>query len=154
RHQIPGDALVLGYVGRIVRDKGMIELVKAWQELREEFPALHLLMAGPFESQDPVPTDVEAVLRTDPRIHLAGDVTDMPSMYRAFDLLILPTYREGLPTVLLEGSAMELPVVATRIPGCVDAVRDGETGMLTPVRDAEALAAAARVYLNDAELRR
>src|SRR5262249_8262111 len=55
RHQIPDDALVLGYVGRIVRDKGIFELVKAWQTLREEFPALHLLMAGPFEDTDPVP---------------------------------------------------------------------------------------------------
>jgi glycosyltransferase involved in cell wall biosynthesis len=154
RYLIPADALVLGFVGRIVRDKGMIELVQAWKTLREEFPSLHLLMAGPFESQDPVPPEVEAVLRGDERIHLAGDVSDVPNLYAAFDLLVLPTYREGLPTVLLEAAAMELPVVATRIPGCVDAVCDGATGILTPVRDADALAVALRTYLRDADLRR
>jgi glycosyltransferase involved in cell wall biosynthesis len=154
RHQIPGDALVVGFVGRIVRDKGLLELARAWRLLREEWPSLHLLLAGPFESQDPIPVDVEATLRGDPRVHLAGMVHDMPSLYRALDLLVLPTYREGLPAALLEAAAMEVPVVATRVPGCVDVVRDGETGLLVPVRDAEALTAAIRRYLGDPGLRR
>lgn len=154
RYEIPGPAPVIGYVGRIVRDKGLIELAQSWRVLREEYPSLHLLLAGPFESQDPIPPDVEATLRTDPRIHLAGMVHDMPRLYRALDLLVLPTYREGFPASLLEASAMELPVIATRIPGCIDAVRDGETGLLVPVRDAKALTAAIRVYLDDPLLRR
>jgi glycosyltransferase involved in cell wall biosynthesis len=153
-YQIPQHALVVGFVGRIVRDKGLIELTRSWRMLREEFPSLHLLVAGPFESQDPIPGDVEATLRSDPRIHLAGMVHDMPSIYRALDLLVLPTYREGFGAALLEAAAMELPVVATRIPGCVDAVRDGETGLLVPVRDTEALTAAIRLYLGDPKLRR
>jgi glycosyltransferase involved in cell wall biosynthesis len=78
----------------------------------------------------------------------------MPAVYRILDLLVLPTYREGFGAALLEASAMELPVVATRIPGCVDAVREGETGLLVPARDAEALTAAIRRYLDDADLRR
>ncbi len=156
RYQIPQDALVAGFVGRIVRDKGLIELVRAWQNLREEFASLHLLIAGPFEDQDPIPADVEAVLRSDPRVHLAGwvPVRDMPSVYRVLDILVLPTYREGFGTVLLEASAMELPVVATRIPGVLDAVRDGETGLLVPAQDAEALASAVGRYLRDVDLRR
>jgi len=153
-YEIPGSAPVMGFVGRIVRDKGLIELARSWRALREEYPTLHLLLAGPFESQDPIPPDVVAMLRTDPRIHLAGMVRDMPRLYRALDLLVLPTYREGFPASLLEASAMELPVIATRIPGCVDAVRNGETGLLVPVRDAEALTAAVRVYLNDPILRK
>ena len=154
RYGIPADALVLGFVGRIVRDKGLIELVQAWRVLREEWPSLHLLAAGPFESQDPIPADVDALLRRDPRVHLAGMVRDMPALYRSLDLLVLPTYREGFGAALLEASAMELPVIATRVAGCVDAVRDGETGLLVPVRDVEALTAAIRVYLGDPELRR
>ena len=154
RYQIPDGALVMGFVGRIVRDKGLIELAQSWRVLREHYPSLHLLVAGPFESQDPIPADAEATLRCDPRIHLAGMVYDMPSLYRTLDLLVLPTYREGFPASLLEASAMELPVVATRIPGCVDAVRDGETGLLVPVHDAEALTAAIRMYLDDPALRR
>ncbi len=154
RNRIPRGALVIGFVGRIVRDKGLIELARSWRVLREEYPSLHLLVAGPFESEDPIPADVEETLRSDPRIHLAGMVHDMPSIYRTLDLLVLPTYREGFGTALLEAAAMGLPVVATRIPGCVDAVRDGETGLLVPVRDAEALTAAIRRYLGDPELRR
>ena len=154
RYQIPPGALVIGFVGRIVRDKGVIELAESWRALREECPSLHLLVVGPFESQDPIPADVEATLRSDPRIHLAGMVHDMPSIYRALDFLVLPTYREGLPASLLEAAAMEVPVIATRIPGCVDAVSDGETGLLVPVRDVEALTAAIRMYVGDAELRR
>jgi glycosyltransferase involved in cell wall biosynthesis len=154
RYRIPQDALVMGFVGRIVRDKGMVELTESWRVLREEFPSLHILVAGPFESEDPIPADVEATLRRDPRIHLAGMVQDMPGIYRALDLLVLPTYREGFGAALLEAAAMELPVVATRVPGCVDAVRDGETGMLVPVRDAGALTVAIRRYLDDPDLRR
>jgi glycosyltransferase involved in cell wall biosynthesis len=154
RHQIPPGAPVIGFVGRVVRDKGLVELEAAWRALREEWPSLHLLIAGPLESEDPIPADVEETLRSDPRIHLAGMVHDMPSVYRTLDLLVLPSYREGFNTALLEAAAMGLPVVATRIPGCVDAVRDGETGLLVPVRDAQALTAAIATYLGDPELRR
>jgi glycosyltransferase involved in cell wall biosynthesis len=97
---------------------------------------------------------VEAELRGDPRVHLVGMVHDMPSVYRALDVVVLPTYREGFPASLLEAAAMELPVIATRVPGCVDAVLDGETGLLVPARDALALTAAIRAYLRDPELRR
>jgi len=154
RHNIPPDATVAGYVGRIVRDKGLIELSQAWRVLREEFPSLHLLVAGPIESEDPLPADVLASLQSDPRVHLAGPIRDMPSLYRALDFLVLPTYREGFGVVLVEAAAMEVPAIATRIPGCVDAVRDGETGVLVPPRDAGALASAMRAYVNDASLRR
>jgi glycosyltransferase involved in cell wall biosynthesis len=154
RHRIPPDAPVIGFVGRVVRDKGLIELAQAWRALREEWPSLHLLVVGPLESEDPVPADVKEGLRRDPRVHLAGMVHDMPGIYRALDLLVLPTYREGFGAALLEAAAMGLPVVATRIPGCVDAVRDGETGLLVPVRDAAALTAAIRTYLGDPALGR
>src|SRR5215813_2588394 len=69
RYQVPEDALVIGFVGRVVRDKGLIELAQSWRALREAYPSLHLLVAGPFESQDPIPADVETILRSDPRIH-------------------------------------------------------------------------------------
>jgi glycosyltransferase involved in cell wall biosynthesis len=147
---IPRDALVIGFVGRMVRDKGLVELVKAWELLRDAHPTLHLLVAGRFEPQDPVPSDVEAILTSDTRIHLAGWATDTAPLYAAMDLVTLPSYREGFPNVPLEAAAMALPVVATRIPGCVDAVDDGVTGTLVPARDVSALADALAVYVNDA----
>jgi len=151
---LPERAIVVGFVGRIVRDKGVIELTRAWSKIREEFPDLYLLVAGRFEDQDPIPDDVGAVLRTDPRVRVVPWWDDMPSLYSAMDLVVLPTYREGFPNVPLEAAAMELPVVATNVPGCIDSVRDGVTGTLVPARDPVALADAIRRYLQDAECRR
>ena len=142
-------SLVIGYVGRIVRDKGLVELVEAWKTLRDQYPLLHMLVLVHFEPQDPVPSDVECILRGAERIHLAGQLEDPSALYAIMDIVVLPSYREGLPLVPLEAAAMALPVVATRIPGCVDAVVDGQTGTLVPPHDAWALAQAIQRYLED-----
>jgi glycosyltransferase involved in cell wall biosynthesis len=154
RYGIPLDAEVIGFAGRVVRDKGLVELVEAWQTLRAERAELRLLVAGDFEPQDPLPPEVEKLLRTDPRVHLTGFVWDMPPLYMAMDVVVLPTYREGFGTVAIEAAAMELPMIATEVPGCVDAVQDGVTGTLVPPRDAATLTEAIRRYLLDPELRR
>jgi len=151
--KIPADAVVVGFVGRIVRDKGMQELAHAWQHLREDHPHLHLLLVGEYEEQDPVPAWVEQTFATDPRVHTTGWVSDAAPYYAIMHLLVLPSYREGFPNTPLEAAAMELPVVATRIPGNVDAVEDEVTGLLVPPRDAEALEQAIRRYLDCPELR-
>jgi glycosyltransferase involved in cell wall biosynthesis len=148
------DALVIGFIGRMVRDKGLSELVHAWKLLREEYPGAHLLVVGPYEPQDPIPADVNAALIQDPRVYLVGLEWNTRPLYAAMDVFVLPTYREGFPIVPLEAAAMELPVVATSVPGCVDAVRHGVTGTLVPPYDAEALATAIRAYLDDPALRR
>ena len=153
-HGIPEDAQVVSFMGRIVRDKDEVELADAWEMLRERFPSLHLVLMGVFEPQDPVPEEVETLFRTDPRIHLTGYVDGVSAYYAVTDVCVLPTYREGLPATLLEAAAMEVPVVATRIPSCVDAVVDGVTGMLVRPRDAGALAHAVAAYLINPELRR
>lgn len=153
RHNIPEDAVVLGFVGRIVKDKGIVELAQAWRKIRDERPNTHLVLVGEFETGDPVPEEIQNMLAADKRVHLTGVVWDVPQMYSAFDLLVFPTYREGLPNVLLEAAAMALPVVATRVTGCVDAVLDGKTGTLVPVHDQHALAEAALAYIDSEVLR-
>jgi len=151
---LPPDARVIGFVGRLVRDKGVAELAEAWRALRESDPDLRLLILGEREAGDPIPDALAASLSEDPRVLLAGYDLDTPRYYRAMDVVALPTYREGFPVVPLEAAAMGLPVVATDVPGCVDAVVHGVTGTLVPPRDVPALAAALRTYLADAELRR
>jgi lipopolysaccharide/colanic/teichoic acid biosynthesis glycosyltransferase/glycosyltransferase involved in cell wall biosynthesis len=149
RFGIPADARVIGFVGRLVRDKGIVELADAWRSLREAFPNAHLILVGPLEPQDPIPATVRDALEHDERVHFAGMDWNTPPLYAAMDVVALPTYREGFPNVPLEAAAMELPVVATRIPGCVEAIADGETGALVPTRDASALARALATYLAD-----
>ncbi|NSW57415.1 MAG: glycosyltransferase family 4 protein [Armatimonadetes bacterium] len=149
---IPPKARVLGFVGRIVRDKGIVELVDAWRSLREDYADLHLLVVGPFEAGDPAPAETREVLEKDPRVHLTGHVNDMPPYYAAMDILAVPTYREGFGNVFVEASAMEVPAVGTQVSGCMDAIADGVTGTLVPPRNSEALAKAIRAYLDDEEL--
>jgi glycosyltransferase involved in cell wall biosynthesis len=152
RLDIPEDALVLGFVGRLVRDKGIREIAVAWQDLRREFVDSHLVIVGPIEPQDPVPERVLATLSADARVHMVGFAKAV-DYYSIMDVLMFPSYREGFPNVLLEAAAMRVPVVASRIAGCVDAVEDGVTGTLVACRSAEELANATRAYLRDASLR-
>ena len=150
---IPPDALVIGYVGRLARAKGIVELAVAWKHLSERDPRLHLVLVGAHEEEDPLPALVVSSLRADPRVHLVGFDWNTPRLYAAMDVVALPSYQEGFPVVALEAAAMALPIVATRSPGCVDAVRDGITGTLVAPRDPAALAGALERYLSDPGLR-
>ncbi len=153
RYRIPGDAQVLGYVGRLINDKGMQELAAAWRSLRERWADLHLLLVGPFEALRPLHAEDQRLFQTDPRVHLAGEQQDIPPFLAAIDISVMPSYREGFGVINIEAAAMALPVVSTLIPGCVDSVQDGVTGVLVPPGDAQALAEAVAVYLVNPQLR-
>lgn len=149
----PSD-IVLGFVGRIVRDKGIIELAQAWRRIREECPNVKLVLVGPAETHNPVPTEIIDELIADPRVCMAGWFDDTAQAFEAFDVLVMPSYREGFGNVLLEAGSMELPAISTRISGISDAIVDGETGLLVEVRNADALAEGVIKLLKDPELRR
>ncbi|OGP59716.1 MAG: hypothetical protein A2V67_02900 [Deltaproteobacteria bacterium RBG_13_61_14] len=151
---IPEEAQVLGFIGRLVRDKGIHELISAWNLLRPEFPKLHLLLVGSLEDHDPLDRGVVQQIREDPRIHHTGMIKDVLPVYGICQVAVLPSYREGFPNVPLEAAAMELPVIATRVPGCMDAVVEGVAGILVPPREVPALAQAIRALLRDPELRK
>ena len=137
---IPAQAPVLLFVGRLTSDKGIPELVRAFLKLGNQFPDLHLLLAGCFEDEDPLPIDTRKCLETHPRVVFAGPVQDIATYYAIADVVVLPSHREGLPTVILEAQAAGKPVVGASVTGIVDVVVDGETGLLFPVGDVPALA--------------
>ncbi len=151
---LPPNSVVIGFVGRVVRDKGVRELIEGFERLASEFPELHLLMVGVREAEDPVGEDFLRRMDNSPRVCCTGFQRDVRRFLSAMDILVHPSHREGLPTAPLEAAARGLPVIATRIPGCIDAVREGVTGLLVPPRDSEALAEAIRYYLTNPDIRR
>ena len=147
--------VVMGFVGRLTRDKGVEEIAAAWQSTRTEFPNARLLLVGPWEHEDPVSETARRSLESDPRVLLVGRVADTAPYYKVMDLFLFPSQgTEGFPNAPMEAACMGLPVIASRVVGCVDAVVDGVTGMLVPPRNASALAGAIRTYLRDPDLRR
>jgi glycosyltransferase involved in cell wall biosynthesis len=151
--RIPEHALVLGFVGRIVKDKGILELLQAQRVLATEFSDLYVLLVGELEGDHPLSPAVLGYLNSAQQLLSVGFQRDVASYLAVMDMLVHPSYREGLPTAPLEASALGLPVVATNIPGCVDAVQHGETGILVPPRDSAALTDAIRLLLLDPRLR-
>ena len=128
---IPQDALVIGFIGRLAREKGIDELHRAWRTLRQQCPSAYLLMIGPPETTDPPPCG--RLWWNWPRTRgsvMPGEDWDTAPLYMAMDVFCLPSHREGCPNVALEAAAMQLPVVAFRVCGVVDAVADGVTGRL------------------------
>jgi len=150
---MPEGALVFGFVGRIVRDKGLHELARAWARVRAELPEARLLIVGPLEPHDPVDPDIWSALASDARVHRVGFTEDTPQLYAAMDVVVLPSYREGFPNVPLEAASMGKPVITTRVPGCVDAVLEDVTGLIVEPREHTGLAEAMLRYGREPHLR-
>jgi lipopolysaccharide/colanic/teichoic acid biosynthesis glycosyltransferase len=154
RWGIGSGEFVVAFVGRLVRDKGLAELSRAWAGVARRRPRVRLIVAGAPDDRDSLPPGVERALHEDPTVAMVGWINDIPALYAASDLVVLPSYREGFPTSLLEAAAMSLPVVAADVSGCRDAVLDGITGMLVPAGDSAALETAILSYAISPELRR
>jgi glycosyltransferase involved in cell wall biosynthesis len=146
---VPETAFVVGTVGRLVWEKGYAELFRAAAILAEKYREMCVVVIGsvePDQRDGLTPQDLDR-LRGRSNLRFLGHRHDLPELYAMMDLFILPSHREGIPRSLMEASAMELPVIASDIRGCREVVVDGVTGLLVPVRDAAALAAAiARLY--------
>ncbi len=152
-----GHGPILGITGRITEEKGFGELIEAMSFLREDFPEAHLIVIGGQLSterdafQDRL-VDFIGEQGLDSHVTFAGFRDDVQDLLGLLDVFVLPSYREGLPRSVLEAMAMELPVVATRVRGCREAVVDRVTGLLVPARDSSALKKAIAQILSSHEL--
>ena len=121
---------VVGYTGRLVRDKGIIELVDAFQLIKANNPNLKLLLVGMFEERDALPQEVQDKIKNDPQIVFTDfQNEDMEYFYAMMNVYVLMSYREGFPTGTLEAQSMGVPVITTRVTGCCDSIVDGQTGV-------------------------
>ena len=128
------------FVGRLVRDKGINELVGAFKRLHEEFEKTELTLVGPFEDEvDPVKSETKAEIDSNPAIQAVGSQKDVRPFYAAADALVFPSYREGFPNVVIEAGAMGLPSIVTDINGSREIIIDGRNGTIVPPRNEEAL---------------
>jgi glycosyl transferase group 1 protein len=120
---------IVGYTGRLVRDKGIMELVDAFDLVKVNNPRLKLLLVGMFEERDALPQEVQNRIKNDPQIVWTDfQNEDMEYFYAMMNVYVLMSYREGFPTGTLEAQSMGVPVITTRVTGCCDSIVQGETG--------------------------
>ena len=150
---IPEQSLVIGFAGRITREKGIIELVKVCQLLKTDYPDVHLVLIGHKDQRNPLPEEIERSFRNNKNIHLL-DFTDSLAEYMAImDIVVLPSCREGFGNSLIEGSAMSKPVVGMDVIGVRDAVLNRKTGILVKPYDLTSFRSALRELIDSPKLR-
>lgn len=144
----PIDAFTFCFVGRIVKDKGINELVNAFNMLNKEHKKTHLILVGPFEKDlDPVEPQTEELISNHENISFVGYQNDIRPYLAASDAFVFPSYREGFPNVVLQAGAMELPSIVTDINGCNEIIIDGENGKIIPPQDTKALYKAMKYFV-------
>lgn len=149
---LPSDVPVIGFVGRLTRDKGIVDLISAFEKVLQALPDAHLLLIGQFEEGDPVPDYIRDQIETHRQIKLTGWVSDTSPYYHLMTLLALPSYREGFPNVPLEAAAAGIPTVGFSATGVVDAIQNCQTGFVVPIGDVDKLADALVRLLADSGL--
>ncbi|MCF7768369.1 glycosyltransferase family 4 protein [Achromobacter pulmonis] len=151
----PAPPVVVTMVARLLRDKGVREFVQAARLLRERGVDVSMQLVGGVDAGNPAsatPAEVQAWQR-EGCVQALGERSDVPQLYAASHIAVLPSYREGLPKSLIEAAACARAVVTTDVPGCRDAIDPGKTGLLVPVRDPQALADAIARLADDQALR-
>jgi glycosyltransferase involved in cell wall biosynthesis len=138
---LPRNRTIVGVVTRMRVRKGVEEFIRAIGRLRETRPDVHGLFVGEVSFDDPLRTLVRS-LRLEDHLTLLGRRSDMPEVLSAFDVFVLSSHDEGMSNAIIEAMSMELPVVATDVGGTGEVVRHGQSGLLVPPRDPEALAVA------------
>ncbi|MDF1879142.1 glycosyltransferase [Sulfurimonas sp. SAG-AH-194-C20] len=148
--KIDKDAFVLIFVGRIVRDKGINELIEAFSQLKIIYPKLTLLLVGDYEEDlNPIKSENKIIIDESRDIISVGFQEDIRKYLGVADLFVLPSYREGLPNSLIEAGSFGLPLLATDINGCNEIIIENETGILVEVKSTENLKNGMMKFLDD-----
>lgn len=151
------DVFTFLFVGRIVRDKGINELVAAFKRLNEEFPKTRLWLVGRYEnSLDPITKESQQIIEENQNIVALGmkNGDELIAYYAASDCFVFPSYREGFPNTVLEAGAMDLPCIVTDINGSREIISQGENGIIIPSKNEEQLYKAMKQMITDENSRK
>lgn len=152
---LPSNAVVLMFVGRITVDKGIRELLLAFQEIQSYISNVHLVLVGPIDSGSGVTSKNPLInIENIKRVHCVGFSRNPESYLSIADILCLPSYREGFGSIVIEAAAMRVPTIGSDIYGLSDAIVHGVTGLLVPARNVEELTKALDILLADKMLRK
>jgi glycosyltransferase involved in cell wall biosynthesis len=148
---IAPDEIVFFSAGRLIVEKGFLELFEAAARARGRDPRIRLVVAGDLDERADTLDTATLERAREQGVLLLGRRSDMPDLYTASDVVVLASWHEGMPRVLIEGAAMGKPLLATDVPGCREIVEPPHNGRLVPVRDADALARGMLELAADAE---
>lgn len=152
KYQIPNDAFVYGFVGRITGDKGINELLTATRNILNVYNNIYVLLIGGIDKEESVDSDLYDWSIKNPYVIYCGATNEVQRYMAAIDCYVMPSYREGFGLTVVEAGAMGIPVVCTNIPGPTDAIRNEENGLIIEKKDAEALKNAILRLYSDNEL--
>lgn len=142
--------VVFVFVGRMVKDKGVNELVMAFDMLSQTSENAKLILVGPHENHlDPLNAETEQRIASNEHIIAVGMQMDIRPYVGISDVLVLASYREGFPNVVLQGASMGLPCIVSDINGCNEIITHGENGLIVPPKDVEALKKAIYFYMEN-----
>lgn len=146
------DKVTFCYIGRIVKDKGINELVWAFSQLNKEYSNTRLILIGVLEDKlDPIKPEIYSEIMNNKSINYVGPQNDVRPWLAASDIYVFPSYREGMPNSLLEAGAMGLPSIVTNINGNNEIIVDGKNGEIIPARNQDALYNKMREWVNNKE---
>ncbi|MCD8892232.1 glycosyltransferase family 4 protein [Staphylococcus nepalensis] len=148
------NSFVVGYVGRIVKDKGISELIKSFQKLQELKYNIKLLIVGDFEKADSISDEEIKILKNDSNIVWVNRVDNPVAYFNNMDVFVFPTYREGFGNVSIEAQLLKVPVITTNVTGAKDTVINGETGFIVEKNEVDAIVEKIELLINDENYRK
>jgi glycosyltransferase involved in cell wall biosynthesis len=139
KYLIPEASLVFSFVGRIVKDKGILELTEAFKRLSVSMD-VWLLLVGPFEQElDPLPDEVMKFITNSNKVINAGFQEDVRPWLLASDVFVFPSYREGFPNVVMQSACLKVPCIVSDINGCNELIENEVSGLIVPAKNDQAL---------------